>query len=79
MREVSQRLVAWLSVVFGEITQNMYRCVLLQIFSEMHIIEGLKLVLYRISIENNKKISSQAQKMVFDTFKKDFTLPDVPP
>ena len=57
----------------------MYRCVLLHLFSEMHRIEGLKLVLYRISIENKKKISRHAQKKVFDTFLNDFTFLDVPP
>jgi hypothetical protein len=59
-------LVWFLSL--GGITQNLYRCVLLHLFSEMHKIEGLKLVLYRISIENNKKISCHAQKNIFDTF-----------
>ena len=43
-----------LNTPIGGITQNMYRCVLLHIFGEMHRIEDLKLVLYRISIENKE-------------------------
>ena len=68
-------------IIQGAITQNMYRCVLLQLFcSEMHRREGLKLVLYRTSIENNnKKNLVTLKKKFFDTFGKDFTFFDVPP
>ena len=41
-------------------------------FSKMHTIEGLKLVLCRISIENNKEISRHAQIKVVENFLKGF-------
>ena len=41
----------------------------------MHTVEDLKLVLYRISIEEKKYVYSHAKKKVFDTFWKDFTIP----
>ena len=47
-------------------------------FSERHKIEGLELVLYRISIENNKRNILSCSKRGFWHFLEDFTLPDVP-
>ena len=60
------------AAVQGAITQNMYRCVLLKLFSEMHRIEGLKIVLYQISIENNKKNLVMLKKRFLTIFERIF-------
>ena len=57
------------SLLWGDYQEYVPLCVATTFFfySKMHTIEGLKLVLYRISIENNEKYC-HAQIKVFDTF-----------